>query len=65
MDELVIRISEKIGVTQEQARKAVLIIADHLKSKLPDPIYEEIQMVMDLPEATDEETRELGLFTIP
>lgn len=65
MDELITRIGDKLGIPQDQARKAVLITADYLKSKLPDPLYEEIEVILEMPTATDKETRELGLFTMP
>ena len=65
MDELVKRLSESLGVSQEAARKAILITADHLKRKLPEPIFHQIKIVLDMPEVSDEESRELGLFRIP
>ncbi len=65
MNELVVRISEKLGISKDQAHKAVLITADYLKTKLPDPLYEEIEMMLEIPSPTDQETKELGLFKIP
>ncbi len=65
MDELIKLISEKLGVSQEVARKAVLITADYLKNKLPQPIYADVEVVLETANATEEETRELGLFRIP
>jgi pyrimidine operon attenuation protein/uracil phosphoribosyltransferase len=65
MDKLAIRINENLGITEDQAHKAVIITADYLKQRLPAALYEEIAMILNMPTATDEETRELGLFTIP
>ncbi len=64
-DKLVKRMSESLGVDQDATRKAILTTADHLKRKLPEPIFHQIKIVLDMPEASDEETRELGLFRIP
>jgi len=36
MEELIKRISEKLGISEEAARKAVVMTADYLKYKLPD-----------------------------
>ncbi len=65
MDELVKTISEKLGVSQDIARKAVLITADYLKTKLPGPIYTDVEVALEMSTVSDEETRELGLFKIP
>lgn len=65
MDELIKRLSESLGVSEEQARKTVLITADHLKHKLPDPVYAQLELALKLPEATEDEIKELGLFRFP
>ena len=65
MDELVKLISEKLGISQEAARKAVLITADFLKNKLPLPIYSDVEVVLETTNITEEESKELGLFRIP
>ena len=65
MDELIKLISEKLGVSQEVARKAVLITADYLKNKLPQHIYTDVEVVLETANVPEEETRELGLFRIP
>jgi hypothetical protein len=38
MDELVNAVAQRTGISQEDARKAVLAVIDVLKSKLPAPI---------------------------
>jgi hypothetical protein len=38
MDELVNAVVQKTGISQEDAQKAVLVVIDVLKSKLPSPI---------------------------
>lgn len=65
MDELVKLITEKLGVSQDVARKAVLITADYLKNNLPPHIYTDVEVVLETANATAEETRALGLFRIP
>ncbi len=65
MDELVKQISEKLGISQDIARKAVLITADYLKNKLPSHIYTDVEVVLETANASEEETKELGLFRIP
>jgi hypothetical protein len=65
MDELVNRISETIGATQGDARKAVLITAGYLKSKLTPSLANEIDLVLDLEKITEEETKYLGTFHMP
>ena len=65
MDELIKLISEKLGISQETARSAVLITADYLKSKLPQHIYTDVEVILETSNVTDEETKELGLFQIP
>ena len=65
MDELVNRISETIGASQGDARKAVLITAGYLKSKLTPPLANEIDIILDLEKLTEEETKYLGTFYMP
>jgi hypothetical protein len=65
MDELVKRLSENLGIPEEDARKAILITADHLKRKLPDPVYRQLEIALKMPEASEEEIKELGLFRFP
>lgn len=65
MDELIRRLTENLGFSEEDARKTVLITADHLKRKLPDPVYRQLEIALKMPEANEEEIRELGLFRFP
>ncbi len=65
MDELTKRISEHLGVSQEQARKAALIMTGYLQSKLPPAIFADVRTVLDVPDATDEEIRALGEYRFP
>ena len=37
MDELVKRVSEQAGISEEQARSAVNTVADYLKERVPAP----------------------------
>ncbi len=65
MDELIKMISEKLGISQEDARKAVLIMTDYLKNKLPPAMFADIDAILETPHISEEEARELGLFKIP
>jgi hypothetical protein len=65
MDKLESRINEKLGVTQDQAHKAVLITADYLRERLPASLYKEVEMILSMPTATEQDTKELGLFSMP
>ncbi len=65
MDELIKRLSESLGISEEEARKTVLITTDHLKQKLPGPVYSQLEIALKLPEATEDEIKELGLFRFP
>jgi hypothetical protein len=65
MDELVKIISEKVGVSDITARKAVLITSDYLKDNLPGAVYEQVHAALEMDKVTEEEYRELGLFAMP
>lgn len=65
MDALIKQLSEKLGISEETARKAVIITADYLKMKLPDPLYTDLELVLKMPDVEDKEARELGLFQYP
>lgn len=65
MEELIKRMSEKLGISQEAARKAVIMTADYLKYKLPDAFDRQVDVILGLPEVTEEDVKELGLFQIP
>jgi hypothetical protein len=65
MDELIKLISEKLGVSKENARKAVVIMDCYMMEKLPPTIYNDVEMILGTKSITEEEKQELGLFTIP
>ncbi len=65
MEELIKRISEGLGISQDAARKAVLITADFLKERLPQPIYTDVEAILETSHIPEEEAKELGLFRIP
>jgi hypothetical protein len=46
MDELVKRITEKTGISEEQARSAVNTVAGFLKEKLPAPLAGQVDNVL-------------------
>ncbi len=65
MEELIQQVAEKVGITQEQARKAVLMATNYVKGKLPAAMYEDIDALLETPDVSEEEARELGLFKFP
>jgi len=65
MDALIKQLSEKLGLSEDTARKAVVITADYLKTKLPDPLYTDLEVALKMPEVDEKEARELGLFQYP
>ena len=65
MDKLITKISETIGTSPGEARKAVLITAGYLKSKLNPSLANEIDIILDLDKITEEETKFLGTFHLP
>ena len=46
MDELIKRVTEKAGISEEQARTAVNTVTGFLKEKLPAPIAGQIDNLM-------------------
>jgi len=46
MDELIKRVSEKTGISEDQARSAVTTVLGFLKEKLPAPIAGQIDNVI-------------------
>lgn len=46
MDELIKRITEQTGISEDQARSAVNTVAAFLKQKLPSPIAGQIDNVL-------------------
>lgn len=47
MDELIKRITEKTGISEDQARTAVTTVTGFLKEKLPSPIAGQIDNVIN------------------
>ena len=46
MDELVNQVASRTGISQDQAREAVQMVVDFLKSKLPAPIAGQIDAAL-------------------
>jgi uncharacterized protein (DUF2267 family) len=42
MEELIKQISQKTGISEDQARQAITMVADFLKQRLPAPIAQQI-----------------------
>ncbi len=65
MEELIKQISDKLGIPKTTARKVVLVTASFLKSKMPQSVAAEVDMILELKDITEEETKFVGLFKIP
>jgi hypothetical protein len=65
MDALIKQLVDKLGLSEDTARKAVMLMADFLKTKLPDPLFTDLELVLKMPEVEEDEARELGLFKFP
>ena len=65
MEELIKQISDKLGIPKTTARKVVLVTASFLKSKMPQSVAAEVDMILEMKDITEEETRFVGLFKIP
>ncbi len=46
MDELVKQISQRTGISEEQAKQAIAQVLDFLKQRLPAPVAQQIDSVM-------------------
>lgn len=46
MDELVNQITQRTGISAEQAHQAVQVVADYLKTKLPAPLAGQVDTVL-------------------
>jgi uncharacterized protein (DUF2267 family) len=46
MDELAKLISEKVGISESQAKAAIEMVLNHLKERLPGPIASQIDGVL-------------------
>ncbi len=46
MDQLVQLVSEKVGLSEDQARQAVETVVDYLKENLPAPIAKQVDNVL-------------------
>lgn len=47
MDELIKKVSDKIGVSPEQAKDAIDMVFGFLKDKLPEPVAAQIQSALN------------------
>ncbi len=49
MDELVKLVSQKTGISEDQARQAVTVVVNFLKERLPAPLAGQIDNVINNP----------------
>ncbi|MFO7741175.1 MAG: hypothetical protein R6X31_02570 [Anaerolineae bacterium] len=61
MDELVKRVSEKTGLSEDQAKTAVETVLSYLKENLPAPIAEQVEKALSGDEGVDLEGLAKGL----
>lgn len=47
MNELIKEISQKAGITEEQAQKAATVVSDFLKARTPHLMHEQLQVILD------------------
>ncbi len=47
MDELVKLVAKKTGISEDLAKKAVVVVLDYLKSKLPDSIAGRLDDILE------------------
>jgi len=60
IDKLIKDVSDKAGITIEQARTAVATAIEQLKSRLPEPLVRELEVLFNEPEG-DEDKRKAAL----
>lgn len=53
MDELVQLVSEKTGLSEELSRQAIKVVMGYLKEKLPPPIAERLDDLLEGADLTD------------
>jgi uncharacterized protein (DUF2267 family) len=46
MDELIKMVSDKAGISTDQAKTAVSVVMDYLKDKLPEPMAGQVEGVL-------------------
>ncbi len=65
MQKLIDQLTQKMGMSPEEARKAVLIMTAYLKDKLPPVLFADVDAIIEVPEASDEEKRALSEYRFP
>jgi hypothetical protein len=62
MDELVKLVSKKVGISDAQARQAVETVVGFLKTRLPDPLADQVENLLEGGEGLDLDdlTKNLG-----
>jgi len=63
MEKLIKDVSDKAGITIEQARAAVTTAFDQLKSKLPESLVDQLESVFKEPEG-DEDKKKAALAAV-
>ena len=47
MEALIKEVSERTGITPEQAKNAILIVSDKMKAKFPHAMHDEIEAILN------------------
>jgi hypothetical protein len=61
IDRLAKEISDKAGITLEQARTALTATIEDFKGKLPEPVFKEIQALFEAPDEKEGRARKAAL----
>jgi hypothetical protein len=46
MDQLISQITQRTGISEQQARQAVRVVADFLEQRLPEPVASQVDNVL-------------------
>lgn len=65
MNELIKMLTGGLNISENEARKAVIITSNFLKDKLPEPLATQIEAILGMSDVSEDELKELGLFKIP
>ena len=60
MDDLIKMVTEKVGISPEQARSAVETVLSHLKDKLPAPVASQLEGLVSGQTSLSDITKSLG-----
>ncbi len=65
MNELIKILTGDLSISENEAKKIVILVSNYLNDKLPEPLATQIDAILGTSDVSEEELRELGLFRIP